>query len=317
MARKPRIQFEGAFYHVIVRGNQRQDIFLDDDDRKRYLEGLVRYKSRCKFVLYAYVLMDNHVHLLIETPADPISRIMQLINFTYTQYFNKKHGKVGHLFQGRYKAIICDRDNYLVGLVRYIHRNPVKAGIAAKVADYKWSGNRAYYADGQGLLDTERVLRMFSEKPAIARKKFREFMDEEDASGEMPYTIRDQQVAGDEKFIEKIAKKVELYEMPAKKPELGILTEIIERATRVSMAEMISKSRSDNVRDARRILATIARESGYKLKELQETLKRDDTVISRICGEELTEEKRKMLKKAKKELLAYLQDRPRSCDPKL
>jgi putative transposase len=307
MARKPRIQFEGAFYHVIVRGNQRQDIFLDDDDRSRYLEGLVRYKSRCKFVLYAYALMDNHVHLLIETPADPISRIMQLINFTYTQYFNKKHGKVGHLFQGRYKAIICDRDNYLVGLVRYIHRNPVKAGMVKRVADYEWSGNNEYNGDGFGLVNTERVLKMFSGKQAIAVRKFKEFMDEEDTFEGLPYTIIDQQVAGDERFIEKIAKETDRYEMPAKKPGLSVLTEIVERATGVSLAEMISKSRSDKVRDGRRILVTLARGTGYRLKELQGLLNRDDTVISRIYGEERTEEGQRMLKKARKELLAYLQ----------
>ena len=89
MARNPGIQYEGAFYHVIVRGNQRQDIFMDDTDRHEYLQRLLKYKQKCRFNLYAYVLMTHHVHLLIETPVDPISRIMQMMNFTYTQYFNR------------------------------------------------------------------------------------------------------------------------------------------------------------------------------------------------------------------------------------
>ena len=102
MARPRRIEFPGAFYHIIVRGNQRQDIFGDDRDRIEYLKRVGHYKREREFFLYAYVLMSNHVHLLMETVNTPVSKIMQLINFTYTQYFNKRYGKVGHLFQGRY-----------------------------------------------------------------------------------------------------------------------------------------------------------------------------------------------------------------------
>jgi len=110
MAREPRVEFEGAFYHVIARGNQRQDIFRDDKDRAIYLERLEHYRKRYDFKLYAYVLMSNHVHLLIETQKIPLSKIMQGIQFTYTQYYNRRHRTVGHLFQGRYKAILCDRE---------------------------------------------------------------------------------------------------------------------------------------------------------------------------------------------------------------
>src|SRR4030042_3097103 len=116
MARKPRIQFEGAFYHIIIRGNQRQDIFLDETDRSQYLERLHRYRNN-----------------------DPISRIMQMINFTYTQFFNRKYGKVGHLFQGRDKSYLCDKDSYLLNLVRYIHNNPVRAGLVKDAGAYEWS----------------------------------------------------------------------------------------------------------------------------------------------------------------------------------
>ena len=146
MARKPRIQYSGAFYHIIVRGNQRQNIFLEDADRLEYLERLKRYKKKCGFVLYAFVLMSNHVHLLLETPKDPIARIMQMLNFTYTQYFNKKYNKVGHLFQGRYKSYLCDKDNYLLGLVRYIHKNPVRAGLVENPDEYSWSSQGDYIA---------------------------------------------------------------------------------------------------------------------------------------------------------------------------
>jgi REP element-mobilizing transposase RayT len=115
MARKPRVEFEGAFYHVIVRGNQRQRIFGDDQDRTAYLERIEHYRQRCRFVLYAYVLMPNHVHLLLETIKVPLSKIMQGIQATYTQSYNRRHRTIGHLFQGRYKAILCDRNAIFVG----------------------------------------------------------------------------------------------------------------------------------------------------------------------------------------------------------
>ncbi len=129
MARKPRIEFHGAFYHVITRGNQRQKIFKDKQDYIRYLAILSDYKERYKYFLYAYVLMNNHVHLLIQTQETPLSKILQGINQRYTIYFNRKYKTIGHLFQGRYKAILCDKDEYLLTLVKYIHNNPVRAGI--------------------------------------------------------------------------------------------------------------------------------------------------------------------------------------------
>jgi REP element-mobilizing transposase RayT len=161
---------------VIVRGNQRQDIFGDESDRLRYLERLRLYKDKCRFLLYAYVLMTNHIHLLIETPEDPISHIMRIINFTYTQYFNRKYGKVGHLFQGRYKSYLCDRDRYLLSLVRYMHRNPVRAGIVKDAGTYEWSSHGDYVHGAKGLVDTDKVLGLFSERPGSAVRKYKEFM---------------------------------------------------------------------------------------------------------------------------------------------
>ena len=124
MARRPRVEFAGGLYHVICRGNQQQAISRSDADRKYYLESLERYRQRYGFKVYAYVLMSNHVHLLLVTGEVPLSRIIQRLQLRYTGYFNRKYNKVGHLFQGRYKAILCDRDAYLLELVRYLHLNP-------------------------------------------------------------------------------------------------------------------------------------------------------------------------------------------------
>ncbi len=116
MARKPRIHFSGAFYHVIARGNQKQAIFLDSGDFQTYLSYLAEYKSRFPFHLYAYALMKNHLHLLWETKEVPLSKIMQILQFSYTRYSNRKYRKVGHLFQGRYRAILCDKESYLLDM---------------------------------------------------------------------------------------------------------------------------------------------------------------------------------------------------------
>ena len=114
MARRPKVEYPGALYHVITRGNQRQRIFYDDQGRSNYLGLLKNQKEAHGFHVYAYVLMRNHVHMLIETGKVPLSRIMQRLSSAYTQYFNRRHKLSGHLFQGRYKAILCDKESYLL-----------------------------------------------------------------------------------------------------------------------------------------------------------------------------------------------------------
>jgi len=285
MARKPRIEFEGAFYHIIVRGNQRQNIFLDEADCRHYLERLQRYKNKCGFFLYAYVLMSNHIHLLIETPNDPISRIMQMVNFTYTQYFNRKYGKVGHLFQGRYKSYLCDKDSYLLSLVRYIHNNPVRAGLVGDACEYALSSHGEYLKGTKGLVDTDKVLRLFSERPGIAERKYTEFM----TAGEpdktfSPYAAHQQQIVGGERFIEEVEKRVERLEKMAQKMPIRNLILAVEKETGVDLLEMVSRKRGERLRMARGILVSLAKEIGYNIMDLQGILKRDISVLSRLAS---------------------------------
>jgi putative transposase len=308
MARKPRIQFEGAFYHVIVRGNQKQDIFLEDDDCKQYMERLQKYRKKCNFVLYAYVLMSNHVHLLIETPADPISRIMQLINFTYTQYFNKKYWKTGHLFQGRYKSYLCDKDKYLLCLIRYIHNNPVRAGMVSSPIEYEWSSHRDYLEKRKSLIEADRVLRLFSERPGIALKKYEQFMNGEHQGGTFqPYSVYQQQIVGDESFIEEIERRTNHLEKRIKRIALKELIIAVEQETGIGFETMTFRSRDVNHRAARATLVALAREAGYRITELQGVLKRDLSVLSRLAaiGEELSGEK--TFKRIRRRLIAKLQ----------
>src|SRR3990172_12124934 len=275
MARPPRIEFPGAFYHVIARGNQKQDIFLDDEDRSEYLGRLRHYKEERGFVLYAYVLMSNHLHLLIETPKAPLSKIMQLLNFTYTRHFNRKYGKVGHLFQGRYKSFLCDRDEYLLGLVRYIHLNPVRAKMVTFPHEYGWSSHLEYLGKGKGIVDIDRVLRLFSEEVSTARKRYREFVDEAVEAGrdELYYRAIDQQIVGDEKFVEKVEKELADPERQIRKPSLEAILKAVEEQTGVGREEIISRSRGEEAAFARGLLVSVWREVGHKVVGLQPVLK--------------------------------------------
>lgn len=154
MARPLRIQYPGAVYHVTCRGNARQDIFKDDADRKRFLQILVQSLNIYTVKLYSYVLMSNHFHLLLETPKGNLSEFMRKFNITYTSYYNRRHDRVGHLYQGRYKSILVDKNEYLSVLSRYLHLNPVKIKSMEKVPEkdrlkylirYPWSSLPGFF----------------------------------------------------------------------------------------------------------------------------------------------------------------------------
>ena len=148
MGRPLRIEYPGAVYHVTSRGNERREIFLDNDDRLTFLEILKDYHDRFDILIHAYVLMDNHYHLVLETPKGNLLKVMHGINSRYTGYFNRKYSRAGHLFQGRYKALLVEKNSYLVELSRYIHLNPVRAKVIEKPERYRWSSYRGYVGRG-------------------------------------------------------------------------------------------------------------------------------------------------------------------------
>ncbi len=136
MARRPRLFAPGLLYHVIVRGNQRRKTFLNDTDYQAYLTRLGHYRRRYDYTIHAYCLMFNHVHLLVESSREPLGKFMQGLQQSYSQYSKLRHRKAGHVFQGRYNAIVCHKDEYLLQLIRYIHLNPVRAGMVKAPEQY-------------------------------------------------------------------------------------------------------------------------------------------------------------------------------------
>ncbi len=184
MARPLRIQYPGAVYHVTCRGNERQAIFKDDDDRKRFLQYLIQSLNIYSVKLYTYVLMSNHFHLLIETPKGNLAEFMRKFNITYTGYYNRRHKRTGHLYQGRYKSILVDKNEYLSVLSRYIHLNPVKIAAMKKLPEkerlrnlirYPWSSLPGFLSrrKKEGHIDYAMVLGEYGGNTDIARREYK------------------------------------------------------------------------------------------------------------------------------------------------
>jgi putative transposase len=178
MARPLRIEFPGAFYHITSRGNARQDIFLNDRDRERFLEILQETVEEHRWVLYGYCLMSNHYHLLIETPDPNLSAGMRQLNGIYTQSFNRRHSLTGHILQGRFTSVLVRKESHLLELCRYIVLNPVRAGMAPSLDGWQWSSYRATAGLAQKpvFLSTDGILMQFSPSRKRAQKLYRQFV---------------------------------------------------------------------------------------------------------------------------------------------
>ena len=178
MARPLRIEFPGALYHLTARGNARREIFLEDGDRWMFLSILADLVKRGNWICHGFCLMDNHYHLLIETPDGNLSEGMRQLNGIYTQKFNRNHAKVGHVFQGRFKSIVVDKDAYLLELCRYIVLNPVRAGMVEHPKDYLWSSYRATagLTKKPDFLTSDWILAQFGDDRKRAKKEYRKFV---------------------------------------------------------------------------------------------------------------------------------------------
>ena len=289
MARKPRVEYAGAFYHAICRGNQRQAIFRSDADREYYLERLEEYRQRYGFNVYAYVLMSNHVHLLIETGKVALSKIMQGLQLRYTGYYNRKYNKVGHLFQGRYKAILCDRQAYLLELVRYLHLNPGRMRVPMDPWKYPWSSHATYLGkSGLVKVDTSTVLGELNRSVGKARRAYFKFMAEGKGWGHQSdyYAVQDQRFLGDKNFVEQIDERIRAereIEVPGPRAKFGELLQLTAKAYGVNERDLVRPGRQRKWAKARAALVYLAREWGRaSVKEIGRRLHRDPSIISRL-----------------------------------
>lgn len=271
------MQFCGGLYHITTRGNERKDIFRNDKDRKHYLKTLIRYKEELKFYLYCYMLMPNHTHLLIETPLGNIAKIMLCVNTNYTTYFNKKYNRVGHLFQGRYKSIIVDKENYLLELIRYIHLNPVRAGIVERPEDYKWSSHKKYLGgvDRTGLICVATVLSHFGATMAQGIQNYQDFVNS--GVSDEDVEIKNGQFIGKDAFIQGLMDKMGLNKKQignegTEKRKLGPdkIVGVVSKESGLSVAE-IRLSRAHDAVKIRDMAIWVARRlSGKTLREIGE-----------------------------------------------
>ncbi len=213
MGRPLRVEYPGALYHITSRGNERRKIFKDKTDRITFLKILKDYHDRFGILLHSYVLMDNHYHLILETPKGNLLKVMHGINSRYTIYFNRRHKRTGHLFQGRYKAIIVDKDAYLIPLSRYVHLNPVRARMVEKPEQYRWSSYRGYIEKGKedNWVEYSWVLSEFGQRRKRAGQKYREYT-EQGLIVKIESPLKDllgQVVLGGDEFKEKIIEYLE------------------------------------------------------------------------------------------------------------
>lgn len=229
------MEYSGAIYHVIQRGNNREYIFYGDEDKLVFLREIEKRKIATKFKLYGYVIMGNHYHLVIQAADDPLSKVMHLINSSYSRYYNRTRGRTGHVFEGRYKAIPVQKERYLLAVLRYVHRNPVQAGMCNGVGGYRWSSDMYYRNNQDGFVEIDLLLDMLSGNRQEAIKKYAAFMEEED---NVNYDELD--VLGDEVFMSMIWPK---KEKPIRKDLDEILWETGVSATDFALIKHSSRKR--------------------------------------------------------------------------
>ena len=275
MARPLRIEYQNAVHHVTSHGNARNKIFLGDQDRENFLFVLDAVVKRHNWLCHAYCLMDNHYHLMIEPPDANLSRGTRQLNGVYTQKYNWWHSKTGHLFQGRYKSILVDKENYLLELCRYVVLNPVRANMVEKPEEWKWSsyGATAGLKTVPNYLTVDWILGLFSNNKAEAQKRYRKFVREGIHTGSPWDDLQGQILLGEEGFIEKykdlLSDKEQIKEIP--RPQRYV--------SRPRLSKLLSKE-DKTTRRNRQVYAAHVK-YGYTLKEIADHIEIHYTTVSK------------------------------------
>jgi putative transposase len=242
MVRSLRVEYPGAFYHIFNRGNSKENIFLTNRDREKFLEYLETSVDRFSLIIHAYCLMDNHYHLIVETPEANLSKALQWLNVSYAVYFNKKKKRSGHLFQGRFKAVLISADEYLKILSRYIHLNPVRAQIVSRPHEYKWSSYNALTGttESPAWLATDYLLSYFHKTRKNAMQLLRKFCEEVDVNAiddPMKNAVHGF-ILGGERFVKKIQERLV---SPTDEKEVPQLKKLKLRPTKEQIVDTVRR----------------------------------------------------------------------------
>ena len=264
MARPLRIEYPGALYHVTSRGDRRECIYGDDGDRRLFLNVLESAVGRFRWVCHAYCLMDNHYHLLVETPEANLSRGMRQLNGVYTQQYNVRHEKSGHVFQGRYKAVVIEKDSHLLEVCRYVVLNPVRARVVTHPQQWKWSSYRATagLVKGVDFLTKDWTLLQFGRRTKAAQRAYRRFV-REGLDAPSPWEdVRGGLLLGGEEFVAwcrgAVAGDTELDEVPREQRLLG----------RPALADLFAGMNPKDKEQRNKAIACAYLEHGYYMKEI-------------------------------------------------
>lgn len=305
MARPLRLEFAGALYHLTARGDRQEPIFLDDGDRRGFLDLLGKEISQQGWICYAYCLMGNHYHLLIETPEANLVRGMRRLNGVYTQAFNRRRKKPGHVFQGRYKSILVDKENYLLELCRYVVLNPVRANMVKEPEEWSWSsyGATAGTATTPKWLAVEEVLSFFSG----SRSNYRRFVSEGIAEGTIWEDVKGQIYLGSEDFLERMQELadgqsvwgVAKAQTRPKTPEADEIVNTVAREYGISVSQVLDRRHAE----AYWLAVYLMRRAGNL--SLQEVAKRAGVSIARISQIQTKIEAENISKQMAKVLRTY------------
>jgi putative transposase len=273
MARPLRLEIPGGVYHVTSRGDRREAIYDDDDDRTRWLEVVSQVCDRFNWRVHAYCQMDNHFHIVIEKADANLSKGMRQLNGVYTQYYNRRHNRVGHVYQGRYKAILVEKEAYLLELCRYVVLNPVRAHMVKDMGDWFWSSYLAMTGKSSppGWLETDWLLSHFSLQRKRAISKYIDFVREGIELPAVWGNLSQQIFLGGEKFINKHQKLI------AKKESLDDIPALQKRAAPRAISYYQKKHKNE-----KQAIYQIYLSGGYTLKEIGDYYGKHYTTISRI-----------------------------------
>jgi len=278
MVRPLRIEYPGAVFHITSRGNAREKIYSDDLDRENFLFTLASVVSKYNWLCHAYCLMDNHYHLMIETVDATLSLGMRQLNGIYTQRYNRRHGKTGHIFQGRFKSILLEKESHLAELCRYVILNPVRAGMVSSPDEWEWSSypSTAGISKCPDYLSISWILELFGAKKSVATTRYRQFVAE-GINKKSPWTkLEGQTLLGGEAFVEKfkahISDQKKIKEISKKQRFAG----------RPGLAAIFEEATGHKNHTRNRAIYDAHMKHGYTLKDVADYLGIHYTTVSKV-----------------------------------